>query len=93
MEKDEYQESKTGTDLKILVGFIACCLGVTSHYYPLPFPQNKMLLVGCIVGYMICATLYYLIEYKIEKDSFFIAKSSKVSIQVYISLEKYFKGL
>ena len=67
------------TDLKILVGLIACVLGVISHFYPIPFPKNKLILVGCIIGYVICAVLYYLIETRMEKDAFFITKDHTVS--------------
>jgi hypothetical protein len=44
-----------------------------SHFYPTPFPKNKLLLAGCVVGYLICATLYYLIERRLEGDAFFLA--------------------
>ena len=44
-----------------------------SHFYPMPFTKNKLLLAGCVLGYLICATLYYLIERRLEGDAFFLA--------------------
>ena len=80
VENKGFVEATKMTDLKILIAFISCVLGAASHFYPIPFPQNKLLIAFCIVGYMICTTLYYLIERKYEKDAFFIAKDHKVSI-------------
>jgi hypothetical protein len=70
--------------LKILVALIACCLGAISHFYPIPFPQNKPLLAGCVLGYVICATLYYLIERRLEGDAFYLSgKHNMDSLKVY----------
>ena len=68
--------------MKILVALVACILGAVSHFYPIPFPKNRLLLVGCVFGYMVCATLYYLIEKYAEKESFFISHSHKVSVLI-----------
>lgn len=66
-----FKEDNKYTDLKILVALIACVLGVVSHFYPIPFPKNKPLLIGCVVGYLICVTIYYLIEKNLEGDAFY----------------------
>lgn len=65
--------------MKIFVAFVACVLGVVSHFYPIPFPANKMLLIGCVAGYSVCAGLYYLIERRFERDSFYVSKAHKVN--------------
>ena len=79
LEQKNFTIDNKSTDLKILVALIACVLGAVSHFYPIPFPKNKLLLIGCVAGYMLCATLYYLIEKYMEKDSFFIAKSHNIN--------------
>ena len=79
LENRGFQEDNKYTDLKILVAFIACVLGVTSHFYPIPFPQNKLLLVGCVLGYVICASAYYYIEKFQEGDAFFLARSHTIN--------------
>ena len=73
MEDNKY------TDLKILLGFISSVIGVVSHFYPIPFPLNQVLLACCIAGYAVCAGLYYLIENKCERDAFFICKAHHVN--------------
>jgi len=70
-EEKGFTEDNRTTDLKILVAFVACVLGVVSHFYPIPFPQNKPLLIGCVVGYGICASLYYLIEKRVQGNAFY----------------------
>ena len=62
-----------------MVALIACVLGVVSHFYPIPFPDNKLLLIGCVIGYVICASTYYLIERRFEGDSFFISKEHSIN--------------
>jgi len=79
IEQKGFKENNKSTDLKIVVAFIAVVLGVTSHFYPIPFPKNKTLLIGCVVGYIICAALYYLIESKLEKDAFFISSDHSIN--------------
>jgi len=54
-------------------------LGAVSHFYPIPFPKNKPLLAACVIGYLICTTIYYFIEKYLEKESFFISSEHKVS--------------
>jgi len=56
-----FSSIKRRASLRILIAQMACWLGAVSHFYPIPFPKNKLLLAGCVVGYVICATLYYLI--------------------------------
>ena len=78
LEDKGFKEDNKYTDLKILVALIACVLGVVSHFYPIPFPLNKTLLIGCVIGYIICASLYYYIENKLEGDAFYIARSHEI---------------
>ena len=54
-------------------------LGAVSHFYPIPFPNNKPLLAGCVLGYVVCASLYYLIEKRYEGEAFYIARSNSIS--------------
>jgi Microsomal signal peptidase 25 kDa subunit (SPC25) len=62
-----------------LISLVACALGVASHFYPIPFPTNKPLLIGCVAGYVVCASLYYLIERYMEGDVFFLGRSHNIN--------------
>ncbi len=75
----DFMEDNRYTDLKIFIAAIACVLGAVSHFYPIPFPKNKPLLACCVVGYIICTTIYHLIEKKYEGDAFYIAKANGIS--------------
>ena len=80
LEEDKgFHEDNKFTDAKILVALVACTLGVVSHFYPIPFPQNKPLLIGCVVGYAICASLYYLIEKKWQGETFYVSRDHGVN--------------
>lgn len=54
-------------------------LGAVSHFYPIPFPQSKTLLLGCVAGYIVCATVYYLIERNLEGDAFYVSKTHNIN--------------
>ena len=77
-EEKGFQEDNKFTDAKILVALVACILGVVSHFYPIPFPQNKPLLIGCVLGYGICASLYYLIEKKWQGETFYVSRDHAI---------------
>ena len=55
-ETKKFVEDNKYIDMKIIIGLICSVLGAISHFYPIPFPQNKILIGYCIVGYAICAT-------------------------------------
>ncbi len=84
MESKGFTEDNKYTDLKILVALISCGLGALSHFYDLPFPKNKPLLIGCIIGYLICTGLYYFIERRLEGDAFYLSGGHKIN-----SLKEY----
>lgn len=50
-----------------------------SHFYPIPFPQNKYLLMACVAGYVLCATVYYLIERNLEGDHFYVSSTHSMT--------------
>ncbi|CDW82637.1 microsomal signal peptidase subunit [Stylonychia lemnae] len=79
LETKQFKELNSHTDFKILLGLISCVLGVLSHFYFLPFTQNKHNLLGCVAGYVICTVIYYYIEKYLQKDSFFISMEHKIN--------------
>jgi hypothetical protein len=68
-----FKEDNRYTDLKIIVALVACILGAVSHFYPIPFPKNKWLLIACVIGYLVCASAYYLIERYLEGEHFYVS--------------------
>ena len=50
--KEGYEEDNSISNIKLVVGVIACSFALVSHFYPLPFPQNIFVLEFCCIGYV-----------------------------------------
>jgi len=55
-----YEELNTYSNIKIIVGLLCCLLAVIAHFYPVPFPDNKIVLIICVVLYF---TLNIFLQY------------------------------
>eukprot|EP00735_Rhodelphis_limneticus_P008072 TRINITY_DN20847_c0_g1::TRINITY_DN20847_c0_g1_i1::g.12424::m.12424 TRINITY_DN20847_c0_g1::TRINITY_DN20847_c0_g1_i1::g.12424 ORF type:complete len:178 (+),score=38.86,sp/Q55E35/SPCS2_DICDI/34.13/4e-30,SPC25/PF06703.6/1.5e-29,Polysacc_synt/PF01943.12/0.028 TRINITY_DN20847_c0_g1_i1:57-590(+) len=75
-EELTYPENTKIMDTKILVGTIAILIALVAHFYPLPWPDNRILLGICAVVYFMCSGLLQFIVSFVEKDFFFTVKSS-----------------
>jgi len=62
------------TDIKILIFAAGCGLGYWSHFI-VKFPDEFHLLIVALLSYGILMSIHFLIESKLEKAAFFIAKS------------------
>lgn len=63
---------------KIIIMFIACIFALVAQYYPLRFPQNRVLLGVCCVMYCILNSLLQYIVTFIDKDVIITTKSTEV---------------
>jgi len=64
------KEDNGASNIKITVGLIITGIVLLSHYYPLEFPKNYWLLVGCVISYFIISTANSIYEEKVIKDTF-----------------------
>eukprot|EP01121_Diplochlamys_sp_Union-15-3_P020669 TRINITY_DN8114_c0_g1_i2.p1 TRINITY_DN8114_c0_g1~~TRINITY_DN8114_c0_g1_i2.p1 ORF type:complete len:184 (-),score=27.22 TRINITY_DN8114_c0_g1_i2:14-544(-) len=88
-----YKEDTSLSNVKIVLGLISCGVAALSHYYPVPFPNNQLVLLVCVISYSICSLiLQYIASYK-EKDIFYFTHArdrySNDAIQAASSLAKY----
>lgn len=61
-------DDKTWPNVHLLLGFIGTMCAIVSHYYPLPFPDNKPVLIICAVTYFISSWVLQYFQKTWEKD-------------------------
>eukprot|EP01062_Namystynia_karyoxenos_P059980 TRINITY_DN51402_c0_g1_i1.p1 TRINITY_DN51402_c0_g1~~TRINITY_DN51402_c0_g1_i1.p1 ORF type:complete len:248 (+),score=93.86 TRINITY_DN51402_c0_g1_i1:94-744(+) len=65
------------SNLKILLGGSAVLIAVGSHFFPMPFPENRWFLFGCAAAYFVLSSLMQgLISY-VERDVVFMSQPSE----------------
>jgi len=57
-------------NIKILLGILTTGVMLLSQFYPLPFPKNFYILLGCCVAYYILSGIYTYFEERIVKNTF-----------------------
>ncbi|KAF2075752.1 hypothetical protein CYY_002934 [Polysphondylium violaceum] len=90
-DKLGYKQNHKMNYIKVLLGFIGCCLAALAQFYPVPFPQNKPILIVCVFFYAIISTILYYINMFIQKDYivFAVKESNEKEIQVSSTLPRY----
>ena len=74
----------------LALGYTGCILAGVSHLYPIPFPDNTFLLIGCVAAYMVLSGCMQFIMSFIQKERI-ISTSSKQGVWRGVSskLDKY----
>ena len=66
-------------NIKLLLMFLACVAAVIAQFFPVPFPQNRIILGICCGSYFfISCVLQYIITF-VDKDTIARTSSFKVS--------------
>ncbi|EFN57522.1 hypothetical protein CHLNCDRAFT_143120 [Chlorella variabilis] len=56
------------TDTKIVLGLLACGVACLAQFYPKKYPDNTLLLAGCVVAYVVLSSLMTVVAMVCEKD-------------------------
>ena len=73
-----YEANFYWENIKLLLMFISCVFAMVAQFYPIPFPQSRMLLGVCCAGYFILSTVLQFIITFVDKDTIIITKPGKV---------------
>lgn len=68
LEGDGYSLRLKFEYIKIGIMVLACSLALVAQFYPLPFPQNRVLLGICSIGYFVLSGIFQLYVTFVEKD-------------------------
>lgn len=80
LEQRGYVESAFASNVKIVAGLVAIVAAVYSHFNGREFPENRNLVLTCVVLYCACVGIISVMSFFWEGDSFYAAQlSSRIS--------------
>lgn len=77
LEASGYAAVTWTTDVKIVLGTIAVAAALYSHFNKQEYPDNKYIVLGCVMIYMVCVAITTCIGTFIEGNSVFMATPTK----------------
>ncbi|KAJ7557532.1 hypothetical protein O6H91_05G130800 [Diphasiastrum complanatum] len=63
-----YAENMTLSNIKMGIGVLTCAFALIAQFYPKKFPENKPILIACIILYLVFNSLLQVIIYAKEKN-------------------------
>lgn len=63
-----YPENVTLSNVKMIIGVLACALALVAQFYPKKFPANKEILIWCIILYIVLFVVLQVVMYLKEKN-------------------------
>jgi len=81
----EYQEDHSLSNIKLGLGALGCVLAVVAHFYPIPFPANKNILITCAACYFISSGILQYIASYLQQDVILFTKPAKARKALEIS--------
>ena len=84
-------EDNSLNNITLLLGILCCTAAAVAHFYPIPFPDNRSFLLGCVIAYIVFnSILQYLLSYVQQNRILKTQKNDKGEIfEVSTSLVKY----
>lgn len=65
---------------KLFLMFISCVFALVAQFYPMPFPQSRVLLAVCCGAYFILSSVLQFIVTFVDKDTILFVKRKEVTI-------------
>ncbi|CAI2177726.1 13176_t:CDS:2 [Funneliformis geosporum] len=74
--KANFRQNHTHTDVKLVLGYLACGFALFGGYYghKVPFNEAKDVTLMCIIAYFLLNTLLVLYSFIFEKESIFVGE-------------------
>jgi hypothetical protein len=74
-----YQADYTWDNFKLFLMFLSCVFAMVAQFYPMPFPDSRILLAVCCAFYFILSSVLQFIVVFIDKDTIMFTSPNKVS--------------
>ena len=69
-----YEPNYSWDNFKLLLMFFSCVFAMAAQFYPMPFPDSRVLLAVCCALYFIISTVLQLIVVFVDKDTIMFVK-------------------
>lgn len=85
-----YEANYSWDNFKLFLMVLSCVCAMLAQFYPMPFPQSRILLAICCGGYFVISSILQAIVIFIDNDTIMFTKPKKVSRKTVIpTLLKY----
>ena len=74
-----YDVNYRSDNMKLLLMFLACVAAMIAQFFPVPFPENRVILGICCGSYFIMSCVLQFIVTFVDRDTIAITNSFKVS--------------
>ncbi|XP_020702918.1 probable signal peptidase complex subunit 2, partial [Dendrobium catenatum] len=64
-----YPEDFRLSNLRLLIGTVIIAIALLAQFYPKKFPENRDILIGCIILYVVLNGILQFISYTKEKNA------------------------
>lgn len=73
-----YEANYSWDNFKLFLMFLSCVFAMGAQFYPMPFPDSRLLLAVCCGLYFLISTVLQFIVVFIDKDTIMFTKANKV---------------
>lgn len=77
-----FEANYTWDNMKLFLMFISCVFAMVAQFYPMSFPDSRLLLAMCCALYFIISSVLQFIVVFVDKDTIMFTKPKKVSSDV-----------
>jgi hypothetical protein len=78
-----FEANYSWDNMKLLLMFLSCVFAMVAQFYPLPFPESRILLFCCCAAYFIISFVLQIIVVFVDKDTIMFTKANQVSNHFY----------
>jgi hypothetical protein len=82
-----YDVNYRSDNMKLLLMFLACVAAMIAQFFPVPFPENRMILGICCGSYFLMSCVLQYIVTFVDQDTIAITNSFKVSDHIYCDVQ------
>jgi signal peptidase complex subunit 2 len=73
----ELDQDTAWFDLKLFVMVLACIAGLVAQFYPIPFPDNRVLVLACVGIYFLISGVLQYITWFVDRDYIFQTRDGR----------------
>jgi signal peptidase complex subunit 2 len=81
-----FEANYSWDNMKLGLMFLSCVFAMAAQFYPMPFPESRLLLFCCCAAYFVISSVLQIIVVFVDKDTVMFTKANQVAIFYFLSL-------
>lgn len=79
-----FEANYSWENFKLFLMFLSCVFAMLAQFYPMPFPDSRLLLAVCCGLYFIISTVLQYIVVFVDKDTIMFTKGNSVRWEIFV---------